>query len=139
VCIVDYYACNSTLPFLEQFYKGCERWKKNVNKNPDTYSEQRLFAESLPFQETVKSVTQRLGFQTNISTHDVLRMYQACCFETAWNPEMPSPWCSAFGEQDLQVLEYYQDLDYYWVDGYGHELTYKLACPAVNDFIQHFE
>lgn len=33
----------------------------------------------------------------------------------------------------LKVLEYAEDLKYYWQDGYGHELTYRQACPAFRD------
>lgn len=36
-------------------------------------------------------------------------------------------------------MEYAEDLKYYWVDGYGYELTYKQACPAFNDMIQFLE
>jgi hypothetical protein len=35
-------------------------------------------------------------------------------------------------------MEYAEDLKYYWVDGYGHELTYKQACPALNDMLEFF-
>lgn len=36
-------------------------------------------------------------------------------------------------------MEYAEDLKYYWIDGYGHELTYKQACPAVNNLIEFFQ
>lgn len=32
-------------------------------------------------------------------------------------------------------MEYHEDLKYYWIDGYGHEITYKQACPAFNDML----
>lgn len=66
-------------------------------------------------------------------------MYQACGFETAWNKVTKSPWCSVFTENELKVLEYAEDLKYYWQDGYGHSLSYDQACPAFKDMITFLE
>lgn len=38
----------------------------------------------------------------------------------------------------LQVFEYAEDLEYYWIDGYGYNITYRQACPPVKDMMQHF-
>jgi len=66
-------------------------------------------------------------------------MYLACSFETAMHPNNTSPWCSLFDKNDFKIMEYRQDLEYYWVDGYGHELTYKVACPAIADMLDTFK
>lgn len=70
---------------------------------------------------------------------DVHTMYMTCAFETAWNKRRRSPWCSPFTLDDFKVMEYAEDLKYFWVDGYGHELTYKQACPAFNDMMELFQ
>lgn len=36
-------------------------------------------------------------------------------------------------------MEYAEDLKYYWLDGYGYEITYKQACPVFNDMLQFLE
>lgn len=36
-------------------------------------------------------------------------------------------------------MEYSEDLKYFWMDGYGYDLTYKQACPAFNDMLQFLE
>jgi len=33
----------------------------------------------------------------------------------------------------LEALEFFEDLEYYWNDGYGYELTHRIACPAIAD------
>lgn len=66
-------------------------------------------------------------------------MYMTCAFETAWTPATSSPWCALFDVDDLEKMQYRQDLEYYWIDGYGFELTYKQACPAVKDMVEHFK
>jgi hypothetical protein len=38
----------------------------------------------------------------------------------------------------LQVFEYAEDLEYYWIDGYGYNITYRQACPPIKDMMQHF-
>jgi len=37
-----------------------------------------------------------------------------------------------------QIFEYAEDLEYYWIDGYGYNITYRQACPPVKDMMQHF-
>ena len=34
-----------------------------------------------------------------------------------------------------QVLEYAEDLETYYKQGYGFELNYRQACPLVNDLV----
>jgi multiple inositol-polyphosphate phosphatase/2,3-bisphosphoglycerate 3-phosphatase len=122
-----------------QFYKSCAKWAAEVDDNPEALKEQRLFEGSEQFQSMLRAVSKRLGFEATLEFKDVELMYLACSFETAWNPEQLSPWCSPFSEEDLKVLEYHQDLDYYWIDGYGYELTYKQACAPVQDVVKNFQ
>lgn len=37
-----------------------------------------------------------------------------------------------------QVLEFADDLKYYWNDGYGYKLSYEQACPALRDVFNFF-
>lgn len=64
-------------------------------------------------------------------------MYTTCAFETAWNRKIKSPWCAPFDIESIKVMEYAEDLKYYWVDGYGYDLTHKQACPAFKDMLNH--
>jgi len=42
-------------------------------------------------------------------------------------------WCNFFDVAALEALEFFEDLEYYWNDGYGYELTHRIACPAIAD------
>lgn len=64
-------------------------------------------------------------------------MYTICSFETAWHKFDQSPWCSLFDADSVRVLEYLEDLKYYWIDGYGHEVTHRHACVAMVDMHRH--
>ncbi|KYB25797.1 Multiple inositol polyphosphate phosphatase 1-like Protein [Tribolium castaneum] len=46
---------------------------------------------------------------------------------------------SVYSDSAFKVMEYAEDLKYYWIDGYGHELTYKQACPALTNMIEFFQ
>jgi len=35
-------------------------------------------------------------------------------------------------------MEYAEDLDNYWVDGYGYQINYQQACPTLKDMFNFF-
>uniref|UniRef100_A0A1B6E9P5 Multiple inositol polyphosphate phosphatase 1 n=3 Tax=Clastoptera arizonana TaxID=38151 RepID=A0A1B6E9P5_9HEMI len=120
-----------------RFYKLCDKWRHEVDDNPNSLNELAKFKKTNDAVEMTKRVSRRLGLDEVLPYNDVHSMYIACTFETAWTPRIPSPWCSLFTKEDLEVLEYSEDLKYFWVDGYGYEINYKQACPAIGDMIQH--
>ncbi|KAJ8975347.1 hypothetical protein NQ317_000275 [Molorchus minor] len=121
-----------------RFYKSCTKWYKEVKDDPKLKRINKAFEQSAEMLKTLKVINERLNFSrvsSNLSADDVFLMYKTCAYETAWNKQSKSPWCSPFTEEELKVLEYAEDLELYWQDGYGHELTYKQACPAFSDMI----
>lgn len=50
-----------------------------------------------------------------------------------------APWCSVLTPAMLEVIEYHQDIKYYWEDSYGHRISYEPACTLVKDILQHLE
>ena len=86
-------------------------------------------------------------------------MYTMCSFDKAWRPKELSPWCAVFSRDDLevtnhinlknngtmnlsfnaiQVLEYREDLEYFYEDGYGFSVNYEQACVPLNDVFKIF-
>lgn len=116
-----------------RFYKLCPKWRKEVDKNPESQREIKLFSQTNIFKDLIKSVSNKLGFE--LTSGDVYLMYLTCGFETAWNKSKVSPWCYIFDNESIKIMEFIEDLEYYWIDGYGYEITYRQACPAVTDFI----
>lgn len=87
-------------------------------------------------KDAVKTVASKLGIPSNeLRPNDVHLMYMTCAFETAMHQKNFSPWCSLFDSHTIQIFEFLEDLEYYWVDGYGYPLTYNQACPAIKDMI----
>ncbi|KAG0716428.1 Multiple inositol polyphosphate phosphatase 1 [Chionoecetes opilio] len=126
--------------FILKFYKACPRWLREVYKNNETtYKERWLFTETEQFKKTIHAVSARLGFMHPLSSNEVEAMYDECRFETAWWPTRKSAWCTAFSFYDFEVMEYHQDLKYYYEDSYGHPLNAKTACQTLNDIRKRFQ
>ncbi|XP_034252056.1 multiple inositol polyphosphate phosphatase 1-like [Thrips palmi] len=121
-----------------RFYKLCENWRKSVDKNPEASKEQHSFAKGPEMVKVQKEVTQRLGLSELISYDDVILIYVTCSFEIAWFPKKNSPWCAVLSDYDLKVMEYAEDLDNYWIDGYGYKINYEQACPTIKDMFNFF-
>lgn len=123
---------------LLQFYKTCSRWRELIDDSEASRHERYVFQNSTHMLTTIADVSRRLGFTANMSYTDVRLIYDICRYDKTLHPDQVSPWCAAFSEHDLKVIEFDMDLEYYWVDSYGYELNYRQACPQVKDFISKF-
>ncbi|KAL7743894.1 hypothetical protein ACLKA6_003121 [Drosophila palustris] len=94
-------------------------------------------ARSFNAEPAMQSAVEHVRASTQLSdltVQDVQLMYTVCAFETAWQRhKAPSVWCRFFDVNSLSALEFAEDLEYYWNDGYGYELTHRIACPAIAD------
>lgn len=124
-----------------RFYKLCSRWKTEVDKNPSATEEVDKFIENSPLIQYLLAEVRNVTQIKDLSFDDIAIMYKICGFETAWERHREhSPWCNVFRSvQSLRVLEFVEDLEYYYIDGYGFEITHKQACPAIMDLFEHIE
>jgi len=116
---------------LIRFYKLCQKWLKTVKKNPRSRVEFDLFSQSPQVEAVRKEMSDLLGLEVTIE--DIDKMYVTCNFDQAWQPRKQSPWCTLFSDKSLEVMEYREDLEYYWVDGPGHEVNYLPSCVLIRD------
>ncbi|XP_001655344.2 multiple inositol polyphosphate phosphatase 1 [Aedes aegypti] len=133
---VDYPTALSRDPVL-RFYKLCQRWRSEIKHNPEAIREVELFYNSKPMKEAIGRISKKVG--TFLDADSIHLMYQTCAFETAWNKKHTSPWCTLFDKLSVKLLEFGEDLEYYWIDGYGYELTYEQACSAFGDLLKRFD
>ncbi|CAG2056294.1 unnamed protein product [Timema podura] len=118
-----------------RFYKSCQRWKIQVDKNPESLIERFKFENGPEMKAAAIDINKRLGLNGILDIDAIYLMYITCSFETAWDRVNGSPWCAAFSEENLKVFEYSEDLEYYWIDGYGFNITHRMACPALRDMM----
>ncbi|CAG7786592.1 unnamed protein product [Allacma fusca] len=124
---------------LLHFYKVCPKWIKEVNENPAAMVEANKFKESPWFENMLNRITQRLNLKNSpVTIDEAILMYKTCALETAWETPTLSPWCAVFDEEDLRTLEYQEDLEDYWQDGYAYPITYEQACMPLVDLVERF-
>lgn len=66
-------------------------------------------------------------------------MYDMCRYEKAWDISRLSVWCSIFSREEMKILEYREDLEYYYYTGPGREVNANLGCNLVKDMFGHFK
>ncbi|XP_046965316.1 multiple inositol polyphosphate phosphatase 1-like [Vanessa cardui] len=121
-----------------RFYKHCDKWLKQVKRNPNTYKEQILYGNSNEMNATLQSISERFGLDRVLRLDTVSLIYKICGYETSWHKYYSSPWCLGFDDVSIKILEYYHDLKHYWLDGYGFDLTYRQACMLLKNMFQSF-
>ncbi|KDR19047.1 multiple inositol polyphosphate phosphatase 1-like isoform X3 [Zootermopsis nevadensis] len=119
-------------------YASCKKWEKDVESNKDTTKEMKNFEGGALVTTLLGTVSSRLGFDKTLDIDDINLIYSACRYDKAWHLDKVSPWCAAFTDDDLKVLEYREDLELYYSTGYGNDLNKKVGCPPVKDFLDRF-
>ncbi|XP_075724821.1 multiple inositol polyphosphate phosphatase 1-like isoform X2 [Rhipicephalus microplus] len=117
---------------LLQFHKECD---KLIKEKEDTPAAVAAFEKGPYMSRLMDRLTWRLGL--NITKGDLKMLLRGCMFEYAIFDE--SPWCSVFTEDDLKAVEFKDDLDDYYEDGYGLERNYAQACPVIEELVKRLE
>lgn len=117
---------------LLRFYDYCPKFDDEVEENDETFAESNNFKASEYFQAMITRVNIKTGIPSDLS--QVSLMWDMCRFEKAWFPSDSSPWCSLFDEEDLKLLEFGEDLKYYYNDGPAYNITSEMTQPLFADF-----
>uniref|UniRef100_A0A1B0DD06 Multiple inositol polyphosphate phosphatase 1 n=1 Tax=Phlebotomus papatasi TaxID=29031 RepID=A0A1B0DD06_PHLPP len=120
-------------------YDHCPDYDKNSDAISEPSSEQSKFMASNTFQNMLSQVSQRLGFKFQLTADQMELIWDICRYEQAWALDKVSAWCAAFTKSHVDVLEYKEDLKYYYKNGYGSALNSKLPCALVQDMMRNLE
>ncbi|XP_039274263.2 multiple inositol polyphosphate phosphatase 1-like isoform X1 [Styela clava] len=111
----------------------CRKWIKSVRENLTVTVEAQKFLNSSYVSSIVEKVSKRLGIQQSHLSNELIQfLKKEGCAEQEWATGKPSPWCSVFEKPDLQVLEYYEDLENYFTKSFPHKVNYKQSCQLKN-------
>ncbi|KAL5276203.1 MINPP1 family protein [Megaselia abdita] len=120
-------------PLWIEYNKGIDNPKNNTD------SESYKFEHSQWMKNMIEEVSERLGFKYTLEAELVNTMYDMCRFEQAWYVSQPSVWCAAFTPEHIKVLEYNEDIKYYYKAGYGNPLNQNQPCHAMKDMLKFLE
>ncbi|CAH1108448.1 unnamed protein product [Psylliodes chrysocephalus] len=130
-------------------FQNCPNWQDNQNLNSNSNSnsnsqfisrsEVERFKEKPEYQKMIRDVFRRLGFRFTLNATVIEDIYNLCSYEKAWNPQPRSPWCVAFTKEQLKLLEYVEDLKYFYESGYGNKMAEKIGCSSIKDMYERFE
>lgn len=115
------------------------------NNVTEIHVEQNEFLEGPEYQEMLTQVSRKLGFHGShaLRAIEVQTLATICKFEQIWDLNSTSPMCAAFSVANHQVLEYFEDLDYYYRTGYGYtnyrQLFENLNCHLLQDLLAHLQ
>ena len=139
------YGDNVTYPhvivndILLRFYDFCPAYNEGVNNNNYTFEEEWKFMEQPAYQDMVLDVSMRVG--TVLTIADVRMAWNLCRYELAEFPDTSkhvSAWCAIFSEENFRVLQYTDDLVFYYKDGYGHDVNWKMTKPLITEMEMRF-
>jgi len=125
---------------LIRFYKTCPKWIYEVKKSPKSLAEQKRFeASDLFTSKLVARLSSRLGFVRNLTLSEIDTIFVSCVFSQAWQPKKGSAVCQILDDEEVEILEYREDLEYFWQDGYGFDVNAQPGCVLIKDFLAGFE
>lgn len=109
-----------------------------MENNPATRVEYNKFIASQIYTTLLKEVSNRLALQRVLNATEIKLIFDMCRYETAWYIDDQSAWCASFTKENLKILEYAEDLMYYYETGHGIELNAKVGCMPLKDWLTRF-
>lgn len=121
-------------------HKSCKESKNNSDTFDEVDAEPWKFEETEEFQQVIRDVSLRLGFIKPLDISEIKKIWNMCGYEQSWlGWEKGSAWCAAFIPIHFNVLNYREDLVFYYKKSYGSLINIKLTCKAVVDMLNHLE
>ena len=105
------------------------------------FTETQAFADGPEFQQMITQVSNKLGFfgSERLNQSHIVSLMTHCQYEQILDHNKPSPYCAAFSPANVQVYQYYKDLQFYFMSGYGYpkyNTLYKnMNCYLVKDMV----
>ncbi|XP_062586200.1 multiple inositol polyphosphate phosphatase 1-like [Saccostrea cucullata] len=116
-----------------RFHDNCVHFSETVDKNKTATSEYSKFKYGPEVADIAKKLSVVLGLpeEAGVTPDDLNTIHQLCAFEEALT-ESGSQWCQFLNEENLEVIQYMNDLKQYWKKMYGHDISSAMSCPLVS-------
>ncbi|CAF4897694.1 unnamed protein product [Pieris macdunnoughi] len=116
-------------------YLSCE---KSLDSNPKMYTEIEKYLNTSDYL-VVKDRIQRRTGKEKLTIDNVSALYNLCRYTWSGIDSTTSPWCALFTKDDLQVLEYEEDLKHYYENGYGLSINEIFGGMPLADLWRNFD
>lgn len=120
-------------------YDLCPAWAEQSEGKKDQNSEYQKFIQSPIYQKLISDVSLKLGFKSALSAKQIDTIWDICRYEQAWDLKGYSAWCAVFTKPQIDLLEYLEDIKYYYKQGYGYELNSNVGCFTIQDMLTHLQ
>ncbi|XP_026480413.1 multiple inositol polyphosphate phosphatase 1-like [Ctenocephalides felis] len=126
-------------PKEDKLLKGYDFCPLYIDEEDKPKPEHEAFKNSPLYTKLVEDVSSKLGFRFALDKDVVNDIWAMCRYDRAWKLDrLGSPWCAAFTQNQVKILEYLEDLKYYYKTGYGLDINTKIGCPPIKDMIEKF-
>lgn len=110
----------------------------------NTTAERDAFEEGPEYQEMLAQVNAKLGFigYDELDSRQIRTFWEWCRYEQTSEVDQYPAWCAAFSIANHAVLNYFEDLNLYYNEGYGLEnrrLTENLNCGLIQDLLRYLQ
>ncbi|XP_013194464.1 multiple inositol polyphosphate phosphatase 1 [Amyelois transitella] len=119
-------------------YENCDKYQQDVKTSQELQDQIDAYLSTNEYLAVQNRVQARLGITTQLSAEDIYSIYEICRFYRSWTETLQSPWCAAFTNEDLVVLEYRDDVRHYYRNGYGSWVNVNLGSTVVKNLYDNF-
>ena len=119
------------------FFNSCLEFDEKVLKNSSVTSFLNEFASSIFVEKIGESIKEKLHLNKDFTISSTLieNLWTVNAIENAAG--FTSELSSIFDDSDLSVMEFLQDMEFFWQRSYGDRLCIKVACNLLKDIAQN--
>ncbi|XP_073956029.1 multiple inositol polyphosphate phosphatase 1-like [Choristoneura fumiferana] len=117
-------------------YRSCEKYIQ-LNKTTHDIALEK-FRSTKDYQQMLTGVRQRVGLP-DLTHQNVTGLYDLCRYYRAYAVDRRNAWCSVFGNEDLKVLEFIEDLSDQYDCGYSSPYGAKLGAIPLRNLYENLE
>jgi len=121
---------------LLRFHDNCPNYQKV--KDQSSIEGDKFLAKYLPIIKL--KIQEKLGDHGNNWVTETLvdQMHHACIFDIALE-NRSDHFCTLFDREDMEILEYADDLKEFYRKANGFEINYRMSCLLITEMINIFE
>ncbi|XP_052741521.1 multiple inositol polyphosphate phosphatase 1 [Bicyclus anynana] len=119
-------------------YRYCAKRGSQIINGTRAISEIQRFQETEEFKKVQENVQRRTGLSLELKPNTIKGLYDLCRFYRSYTLLKRSPWCSLFSDDDLKILEYVEDVQHYFKNGFGDSLNSQTGAAGLKDLYEKF-